>query len=204
MLISWRDDVAHNDKVDAMLKATELRKGMVIKYDGKLAKLMEFSHITPGNWRGIVHIKYKDIQTGSVGQARLRPEDKYENPYLDKRQMEYLYEDQGGYVFMDQETFEQPVIARDMLEDVMPYIRPNEIVEILFYEGEPITIELPPNVVLTVAEADPSAKGDTVSNVTKGAVTETGLQIKVPNHIKEGDKVKIDTRTGDFLERVNE
>jgi len=187
-----------------MIKATELRKGMVVKMDGKLVRLSEFRHVTPGNWRGIVHVKYKDIQTGAGAQARLSPEDKIETVFLDSRPMEYLYEDQGGYVFMDQETYEQPVISRAMLEDVMPYIRPNEIVQIVFYEGEPVTIDLPPSVVMTVAEADPSVQGNTVQNVTKGAKTETGLEIKVPNHIKEGDKVKIDTRTGDFIERVNE
>ena len=187
-----------------MIKATELRKGMVIKFDNKLVKLSEFSHITPGNWRGIIHVKYKDIQTGNGGQARLRPEDKMETVFLDKRPMEYLYEDQGGYVFMDSETYEQPVISRDLLEDVMPYVRANETVEICFYEDEPVTVELAPAVVLEVMETEPAVRGDTVQNVSKPATTDTGLEIKVPNHIKQGDKVKVDTRTGDFLERVNE
>ncbi len=186
-----------------MIKATELRKGMVVKYEGNLIKLSDFSHITPGNWRGIVHIKYKDIQSGQGGQARLRPEDKVESVYLDKRSMEYLYEDQAGYVFMDQESFEQPTIPRELLEDLMFFIRPNEIVDILFYEGNPVSIELPTSVVLNIVEAEPAVRGDTVQNVTKPATTDTGLSLKVPNHIKEGDKVKVDTRTGDFLERVN-
>ncbi|MCA8938575.1 MAG: elongation factor P [Planctomycetes bacterium] len=187
-----------------MIKATEMRKGMVIKVDDRLVRITDYTHITPGNLRGIVHIKYKDIQTGSGGQKRLRPEDKLDTVFLDKRQMEYLYEDQGGYVFMDQETYEQPTIAREMLEELMPYILPNSTVDILFYEGEPVTIELPPAVVMTVQETEPAVRGDTVQNVVKPATTETGLAIKVPNHIKEGDKVKVDTRTGDFMERVNE
>lgn len=186
-----------------MIKATEIRKGMVIKYDGKLVRISEYRHVTPGNLRALVHIKYKDIQTGAGGQARLSTDEKIDQPFLDTRPMEYLYEDQGGYVFMDQETYEQPVIQRDMLEELMPYIRPNEIVQIVFYEGEPVTIELPASVTMTVAKCDPAVKGDTVQNVTKDATTDTGLAIKVPNHIKEGDMVKIDTRTGDFLERVN-
>lgn len=187
-----------------MIKAVEIRKGMVIMYEGKLVRIAEYRHVTPGNLRALVHIKYKDIQTGAGGQARLSPEDKIDQPFLDQRPMEYLYEDQGGYVFMDQETFEQPVIRREMLEDLMPYIRPNDVVQIVFHDGEPVTIELPASVVQTIATADPAVKGDTVQNVTKDAVTESGLAIKVPNHIKEGDRVKIDTRTGDFQERVND
>jgi len=186
-----------------MIKATEIRKGMVIRYEGKLVRIADYRHVTPGNLRALVHIKYKDIQTGAGGQARLATDDKIDQPFLDQRPMEYLYEDTGGYVFMDQETFEQPVIQREMLEDLVPYIRPNEIVQIVFYEGEPVTIELPAAVTLTVAQCDPAVKGDTVQNVTKDAVTDTGLANNDPNHIKEGDKLKIDTRTGEFMERVN-
>lgn len=187
-----------------MIKATELRKGMVVKYEDKIVRIADFIHVTPGNLRGIVHIKYKELHTGNGGQARLRPEDKIDTVFLDKRTMEYLYEDQGGYVFMDQETFEQPTIAKAMLEDVMPYITPNDTVDILFHDGEPVTIELPVAVVMEVKETEPAVKGDTVQNVTKPATLTTGLVVKVPNHIREGDKVKVDTRSGEFLERVND
>ena len=187
-----------------MLRATEIRKGMILLYEGKLVRITDYEHLTPGNLRGIVHIKYKDIKTGGGGQARLRPEDKMDTAYLDQRPMEYLYEDQSGFVFMDQETFEQPVLQRELLADVMKFIRPNDRVQVLFHDGEPVTIELPSSVVMTITDAEPAVKGDTVQNVTKSAKTDTGLDIKVPNHIKIGDKVKVDTRTAEFLERVNE
>jgi len=186
-----------------MIKATDIRKGQIIKYDNKLVRITEFTHITPGNLRGIVHIKYKDLQTGVGSQARLSPDEKIEEAYLDRRPMEYLYEDQNGYVFMDNETFEQPTIPKELLDGLMVYIRPNETVEIVFHDGNPVTIELPASVVLELAECEPAARGNTVSNVTKNAKTVTGLDIRVPNHINNGDKVKIDTRTGEFLERVN-
>ncbi|MCK6438982.1 MAG: elongation factor P [Planctomycetes bacterium] len=187
-----------------MIRATEIRKGNVLKIDNKLVRITDYTHITPGNLRGIVHIKYKDIQNGVGGQARLRPDDKMETVYLDKRPMEYLYPDQSGYVFMDTENFEQPTVPKEMLEDLINYIRPNEVVEICFYEGNPVTIELAPSVIMSITETEPAVRGDTVQNIIKPATTDTGLQIKVPNHIRTGDKVKVDTRTGEFLERVNE
>ncbi|MHC4840621.1 MAG: elongation factor P [Planctomycetota bacterium] len=187
-----------------MPKAVDLRKGKVVKIDGKLVKITAFSHITPGNWRGIVQIKYKDIITGVGSQKRVRPEDKFEDVYLDNRKMAYLYKSGDSYVMMDNETYEQPELSEEIVGDGANFLRENDEVTVCFYEGNPISLELPPNVVLEVKYTEPGAKGDTVSNVTKPATLETEFEVKVPNHIKIGDKVRVDTRTGDFVERVNE
>jgi elongation factor P len=198
----WR--FGRNPPEKLVLKATDLRKGKVIKIDNKLVRITDFQHITPGNWRGIVQIKYKDIVTGTGSQKRVRPEDKFEDVFLDSRKMQYLYQNGENYVFMDMETFEQPELSADIVGDAAGYLKENDECQILFYEGSVVSLELPPNVVLEVQYTEPGAKGDTVQNVTKPATLETGIEVKVPNHISIGDKVKVDTRTGDFVERVNE
>jgi elongation factor P len=187
-----------------VLKATDLRKGKVIKMDGKLVRITDFHHITPGNWRGIVQIKYKDIITGTGSQKRISPEDKFEDVFLDNRKMQYLYKSGDKYVFMDMETYEQPELSEDVVGDASLYLRENDECNILFYEGQVVSLELPPNVTLEITYTEPGVRGDTVQNVTKPATLETGLEIKVPNHMNLGDKVKVDTRTGEFVERVNE
>ena len=187
-----------------MLKATDLRKGKIVKIDNKLVRITDFQHITPGNWRGIVQIKFKDIITGVGSQRRVSPEDKFEDVFLDNRKMSYLYKQGDSYVFMDNETYEQPEIASEVVGDAASYLRENDECNVFFYEGDVVSIELPPAVVLKVEYTEPGVRGNTVQNVTKPAKLETGLEVKVPNHINIGDKVRIDTRTGEFTERVNE
>jgi elongation factor P len=186
-----------------VLKATDLRKGKIVKIDNKLVRITDFQHITPGNWRGIVQIKFKDIITGNGSQKRISPEDKFEDVFLDNRKMSYLYKSGDKYVFMDQETYEQPELSEDVVGDAANYLKENDECNIYFYEGEVVSLELPANVTLKVEYTEPGAKGDTVQNVTKPAKLETGLEIKVPNHIRVGDNVRVDTRTGEFVERVN-
>jgi elongation factor P len=186
-----------------VLKATDLRKGKIIKLDGKLVRITDFQHITPGNWRGIVQIKFKDIITGNGSQRRISPEDKFEDVFLDNRKMTYLYKSGDKYVFMDSETFEQPELGEDIVGDSANYLKENDECNIMFYEGEVVSLELPAHVTLKVEYTEPGAKGDTVQNVTKPAKLETGFEIKVPNHIRVGDNVRVDTRTGEFMERVN-
>ncbi|MBX3473527.1 MAG: elongation factor P [Planctomycetes bacterium] len=187
-----------------MLKATDLRKGKIVKIDNKLVRITDFQHITPGNWRGIVQIKFKDIVTGVGSQRRVSPEDKFEDVYLDNRKMSYLYKQGDSYVFMDNETYEQPEISAEVVGDAAMYLRENDECNVFFYEGDVVSIELPPAVVLKVEYTEPGVRGNTVQNVTKPAKLETGLEVKVPNHINIGDKVRIDTRTGEFTERVND
>lgn len=186
-----------------MIKATELRVGKVIILDGKLVRITNFDHITPGNWRGIVQIKFKDLITGVGSQRRINPDDKFEEAYLETKPMQFLYKQGENFVFMDNETFEQPEIAADVVGEAASYLRENDEVKICFHEGKVVSLELPAAVVLSIKYTEPGARGNTVSNVFKDAELETGLKIKVPNHINIGDKVKVDTRTGEFQERVN-
>ena len=182
----------------------DLRKGKVVKIGGRLVRITAFTHITPGNWRGMVQIKYKDILTGVGSNRRVRPEDKFEDVFLDSRKMQYLYQSGDNYVFMDLENYEQPEISGEIVGDAANYLRENDECSIRYYEGDVVSLELPSSVVLEVEYTEPGARGDTVSNVTKPAKLETGIEIKVPNHIHIGDKVRVDTRTGDFMERVND
>jgi len=186
-----------------VIKATELRVGKVVVLEGKLVRITNFEHITPGNWRGIVQIKFKDLMTGIGSQRRINPDDKFEEAYLETKPMQYLYKQGDKFVFMDQETFEQPEIPEDIVGEASNYLRENDEAKICFYEGRPVSLELPASVVLTITASEPGIRGNSVSNVFKPATLETGLQIKVPNHINQGDKVKVDTRTGEFMERVN-
>ena len=186
------------------MKAVDLRKGKVVKIGGRLVRITAFTHITPGNWRGMVQIKYKDILTGVGSNRRVRPEDKFEDVFLDSRKMQYLYQSGDNYVFMDLENYEQPEISGEIIGDAANYLRENDECSILYYEGDVVSLELPVSVVLEVEYTEPGARGDTVSNVTKPAKLETGIEIKVPNHIHIGDKVRVDTRTGEFMERVND
>jgi elongation factor P len=186
-----------------VLKATDLRKGKIVKIDNKLVRITDFQHITPGNWRGIVQIKFKDILTGIGSQRRVSPEDKFEDVYLDNHKMQYLYKQGDNYVFMDNETYEQPEIHGDIVGDASLYLRENDECTVYFYEGQVVSIELPPAVVRELKYTEPGVRGNTVQTVTKPATLETGMEVKVPNHINIGDKVRIDTRTGEFTERVN-
>ena len=161
-------------------------------------------HRTPGNWRAFVQVKLRNVKTGVHTAERFQSTANVEKAWLDKRKAEYLYDDpNSGPVFMDQETYEQFSLSKELLGDSMEYVKPNEVVEVTFYEGNPIGLELPANVELRIVETEPAVKGDTVSNVQKPATLETGLKIKVPAHIRVGDLVKVSTATGEFQERVN-
>ena len=184
-----------------MINATELKKGMVIQQD--LFIITDTQHITPGNKRGILQAKIKHLTQGHTLQRRFRSTDRLEQAFLESRTYEYLYEEKPAYVFMDVKSFEQLRLDEDAVGESMPYISHNSKVQITFHEGSPISIDLPASVVLKIVETDPGVKGNTVSNVFKPATLETGLVIKVPLHITEETLVKVDTRTGEFIERVN-
>jgi len=186
-----------------VIKATEIRRGLVLKMDDALVLVTDFMHTTPGNLRGIIQIKGKDLMSGAQSQKRLRPSDTVEVAYLDKKEMQYLYQEGDHYVFMDNESYEQITIPGDVLESTIPYIAHNSNVTVTIYEGNPIAVDLPTSVVLAVSETEPGARGNSVTNIYKPAKLETGLEVKVPLHINKGDRVKVDTRTGEFLERVN-
>jgi elongation factor P len=186
------------------VKATELRKGSVIDQNGDLLLITEYMHHTPGNLRAVIHVKLKSLKTGSTKEMRLGSGDVLEVAYLDKKPCEYLYKEvNGGYVFMEQETFEQVTIPVELIEDQMGYVKENTVVVITFHGALPIGIELPASVVLKITEAEPAVRGNTATNVKKDAVLETGLKIKVPIHISAGDMVKVRTSDGEFQGRSN-
>src|SRR5947209_8461922 len=160
--------------------------------DGQLLQCLDRDLNTPGNWRAILQLKLKNLKTGSITMNRVRPDDKVETAYLDKREMEYIYEEAAGYVFMDTETFDQVSLDHDMVEEMMKYLRPNTRAHVIFYEGKPLSLELPQTVELEVTQTDPALKGATAAAQYKPATLETGLTITVPPFIKTGEKVKVD------------
>jgi elongation factor P len=186
------------------MQANDLRKGSIIQYKDGLWRAVEVTHRTPGNLRAFVQAKLQNLKTGVHITERFASTETVEPVWLDKRSCEFLYLDATGPVFMDQENFEQYTLSKEILGEAMGYIKPNGVVEVTFHEGVPIGVALPANVDLVIKETEPAAKGNTVSNVMKPALLETGLTIKVPAHINEGDKVRVSTETGEFLVRVND
>jgi len=185
-----------------MIQATQLKKGMCIKHDNDLYRVVEAQHKTPGNLRGMVQAKIRNLKTGSISDHRFRSVDMVERAILDETQMEYLYQDGDMYHFMNNETFEQVGLSDDVLGDAVSYLIPNIKIGIEFYEGRPVGIDLPLNVTMKVIETEPAIKGASVSNVGKPAKMETGLVVQVPPFINEGDVIRIDTSTGSYVERV--
>ncbi len=185
------------------LKATELRKGLVLVKDGQLLLISDYSHHTPGNWRAIIQVKTRNLQTGQNGSVRPSAGDQFEVAYLDKKKCQYLYQEaNGNYCFMDSESYEQFELEKSMAEEKMRYVKESEEIEVTFYETTAVSIELPPQVVLEITEAELAVKGNSATNVKKDAVLETGTPIRVPLHISVGEKVKVSTDTGDFMGRA--
>ncbi len=186
------------------VKATELRKGVVIEQNGDLLLITEYAHHTPGNLRAVIHVKARSLKTGSTKEMRLGSSDILDVAYLDKKPCEYLYKEvNGGYVFMEQESFEQVTIPTELISDQMSFVKENTVVAITFHGTIPIGVEVPPSVILKVTEAEPAVRGNTATNVKKEATLETGLKIKVPIHISVGDMVKVRTSDGEFQGRSN-
>ena len=184
------------------MKATDLRKGLGIKIDGKLGVLTAVEHRTPGNLRAFIQITYKDVMKGNVLEKRISSSDDIEVVDMDRREMEYLYSDSSGATFMDSENYEQMVLNPALLGDSLKYLRPNAKTIVLMSDGNPITIELPASVELTVEDCPPEVKGATVTNQTKDATMETGLVVRVPAFIKSGETLKISTLDGSYLSRA--
>jgi elongation factor P len=157
---------------------------------------------TPGNWRAILQLKLKNLKTGSIAINRVRPQDKVEQAYLDKRAMQYIYQDGDGYVFMDTETFDQITLAKEWVGDLMLFMKEGNNAQVVSYEGKPISLDLPATVELKVIETEPSVKGATAAAQFKPATLETGLKITVPPFVNIGDLVAVDTRSGEYLSRA--
>jgi len=185
-----------------MIQATQLRPGMVIKFENELYSIFSVFHRTPGNLRGFVQAKMRSLRSGSMIEHRFSSEDRVERAALEEQEMEYLYDDGEFYYFMNTETFEQMHLTRNLLGDAVQYLVPQAKVTVEFYEGKPISVELPPAVELTVVETEPGLRGATVSNVTKPAKLETGLVVQVPPFINAGEKIRVNTSEGTYLERA--
>ncbi len=186
-----------------MYTPSDFRKGLRIIVDDQPYYVVEYQHFKMGRGKANIRTKLKHIKSGSVVEKVFSSNDSFKEPDMEFRKMQYLYENGGEYTFMDSETFEQVEIPVDNLGDAKWYLLENEEYKVAFLDNEALSIELPAAVVLEVIETEPSAKGDTVSNVTKPATLQTGLIVKVPPFVVEGTKVKVDTRTGDYLERSN-
>ena len=175
---------------------------MVIKFNKDLFSVFKMEHRTPGNLRGFVQVKMRNFKTGTMIEHRFSSEDKVERASLDEQEMEFLYDDGEYFYFMNTTTFEQMHLMKDLLGDAVNYLLPQLHVNVEFYEGKPISVELPPSVDMTVMETEPGLKGATVSNVTKPAKLETGLVVQVPPFINEGEKIRVSTSEATYLERA--
>src|ERR1043165_6797806 len=185
-----------------MIQATQLRRGNTILHNGELFQVVDYMHITPGNWRGMVQTKLRNLRTGSIVDHRFRSEDRVERAILDEREMEYLYKDGGDHYFMYTENYEQIHLNEELLGDSVKYLVANSKIKVEFYEGRPLGVELPSTVDLRVVQTDPGMPSATATNVLKPATMETGLVVGVPHFIKEGEVIKIDTTEGKYMERV--
>jgi elongation factor P len=185
-----------------MISATQMRPGMVIKFNNELFSIFSVTHRTPGNLRGFVQARMRSLRSGSMMEHRFSSEDRVEKAMLEEHEMEYLYDDGEYYFFMNTETFEQMHLMKELLGDATQYLIPQLKVAVEFYEGKPISVELPATVDMTVVETEPALRGATVSNVTKPAKLETGLVVQVPPFITEGEKIRVNTSEGTYQERA--
>src|SRR6202140_2992740 len=185
-----------------MISSTQMRPGMVIKFNNELYSIFSVNHRTPGNLRGFVQAKMRNLRSGSMFEHRFSSEDRVEKAMLDEQEMEYLYDDGEYFYFMNTLTFEQMHLTKDILGDATNFLIPQLKVNVEFYEGKPISVELPASVDMTVIETEPGIKGATVSNVTKPAKLETGLVVQVPPFISEGEKIRVSTSESAYLERA--
>ena len=187
-----------------MLQATEVRRGNVVKYKDGVWKVLEVTHNTPGNKRAIIVFKMRNIESGVQLEQRFSSGDKLERAIIENIKMEYLYADGESLVFMNQENYEQIHIHKDVIGEELQWLKENAECQVSFLEGNVIGVELPASVALKVTSTEPGLKGATATNQNKPATLETGAVVKVPPFIAEGEIVRIDTRSGEYLERVND
>ena len=185
-----------------MVVAGDFKNGITFDMDGQVLQVIEFQHVKPGKGAAFVRTKLKNVITGAVTERTFNPTDKFENAIVERKEMQYLYNDGDLYYFMDMETFEQIPINKDKLGDSFKFVKENEMCKIVSYKGNVFSVEPPMFVVLEVTDTEPGFKGDTATGTTKPATLETGATIKVPLFIDIGTKIKIDTRTGEYLERA--
>ena len=185
-----------------MISAGDFRNGATFDMDGNVFQIIEFQHVKPGKGAAFVRTKIRNVISGAVVERTFNPSDKYPTAFIERKEMEYLYNDGGLYYFMDSETYENVPIGEDKLGDAFRFVKENMSVKVLSYKGSVFGLEPPMFVELQITQTDPGFKGDTATNVTKPAILETGAEIRVPLFINEGDVIRIDTRTGEYMERA--
>jgi elongation factor P len=187
----------------AKVSATEIRAGNLIEWDKRVWRVLKSHHVHVGGRGGAyMQVEMKDIEAGTKVNQRFRTDEKVERAFVEARDMEYLYNDGSGYVFMDRESFEQLTLSSDLLEGQVEYLLPNTPVQINFHNERPIAVQLPASVVLTIVETEPTLRGATATGSFKPAKTETGLTVMVPPFVGEGEKIKVNTDSGEYIERV--
>ncbi|PWM39237.1 MAG: elongation factor P [Clostridiales bacterium] len=185
-----------------MVSAGDFRNGVTFEMDGNVVQIIEFQHVKPGKGAAFVRTKIRNVITGAVTERTFNPTDKFPTAFVERKEMQYLYNDSGLYYFMDNETYENIPINESVLGDNFKFVKENTDVKILSYKGNVFGVEPPFFVELEVTETEPGVRGDTATNVTKPATLETGAEIRVPIFINEGDVIRIDTRTGEYMERA--
>ncbi|MDO5123735.1 MAG: elongation factor P [Eubacteriales bacterium] len=185
-----------------MISAGDFRNGVTFEMDGQVVSIVEFQHVKPGKGAAFVRTKIRNVITGAVVEKTFNPNDKYPTAFIDRRDMEYSYNDGDLYYFMDTETWEQVPIGKDILSDNFRFVKENMVCKVLSYKGSVFGVEPPNFVELTVAQTDPGFAGNTATNALKPATLETGAEIKVPLFIEEGELLQIDTRTGEYIGRA--
>ena len=184
-----------------MITAGDFRNGVTVEIDGELCQIIEFQHVKPGKGAAFVRTKYRKIKTGGVVETAFRPTEKFPAAHVDKITMQYLYDDGDLYNFMNTDTYDQVALPRDDISDAMKFVKENEMVTMLSHNGQIFSVEPPMFVELVITETEPGVKGNTATGATKPATVETGALVYVPLFVNEGDKIQIDTRTGEYLKR---
>ena len=184
------------------MTAGEFRNGVTFEMDGQVQQVIEFQHVKPGKGAAFVRVKMKNVVTGAVTETSFNPTAKFEEAFVERREMQYLYNEGDLYYFMDNETYEQIPISKDTLGDDFRFVKENENVKVLSYKGSVFAVEPPLFVELAITETEPGFNGDTAQGATKPAIVETGATVMVPLFVETGDVLKIDTRTGEYLSRV--
>ena len=185
-----------------MISAGDFRNGLCFEMDNQVYQVVEFQHVKPGKGAAFVRTKYKNVKTGSVVERSFNPNEKFEEAHLDRRDMQYLYNDGELYYFMDQETYDQMPIHAAPIGDAIKFLKEEMICKVLSYKGEVFSVELPIIVELVITECEPGVRGDTTNNANKYATLETGAVVKVPLFVNQGETIRVDTRTGEYLERA--
>ena len=185
-----------------MISAGEFRNGLTVEIDGNVYKILEFQHVKPGKGAAFVRTKLKNVISGGVVEKTFRPTEKFPKAHIERKSMQYLYSDGDLYHFMDGETYDQIALNEETIGDALKFVKENEEVKVCSYQGEVFAVEPPLFAELVVTETEPGVKGDTATGATKPATVETGATVMVPLFVNEGDVLKIDTRTGEYLSRV--